>query len=192
MDDTDTFSAEQWDRWVEADVDARLPTADAERLRADEALPQWRAALVRYQRRLEAELRAASATTGPSGQRRLVKDILRDVQARFGELRQREKAAARRRQQAVKEAARQRRQERERDRQAQARRERAVRSSPEGQRLHQSIHRRALRLTRWAARMAEEMGLDEEDPDWSRWLDDFDGLNAMSLRFEAMAAGGEE
>jgi hypothetical protein len=193
MDEPSTHDIAEWDRLVGADTAGQLAEKDALQLRTDEALPHWRTALVRYQRRIEAEQREHhSVPQDGARNRRQPKEILQEVQARFAELRTREKDMRLRQQRAIKEAAKRRRRDKALQNQARAHGERTARSSPEGQRLYQSIHRRALRLTRWAARMVEEMELDAEDPEWSHWLDDVNGLNDLHLKFEAMAQDGED
>ena len=186
-DDTDFLSDEEWQELVVKDVAGLLDEEDRALLREDDSLARWRAALVVYQRRLEDKRRSLrSRGSRDGGALNLVGELLQAIQQRFTEQRRLQKAANLRKQRNLKAEAKQRRRNKELERQQRAASQQIVRDSQEGKKLSNAIFKRALRLNNWAARLVEEMELDNEDPEWSRWLDQYAATAEMVERFEAM------
>ena len=176
---------EVWDHWTKVDVDGQAEPKLAAFLRTTPSLQHWQAALVRYQKELDCELTGYKANPEQSDkQRQLAIAILRTVRKRQAERKKLQKEANLLAQKQDRQAAKERRRERNTIQGRRALTDKLLRASPDGQRLHIAIHKLSLRLNRWADRLVEEMGLDEEDEVWSRWKDEVENLNRMVTKYE--------
>jgi len=181
---TEAITESEWDAWVREDIDGLTDDQTSTFLRSVPALPHWRSALVRYQRELEDVLRETRGDSKRTHERRQTAALAADVAQHIAENKRLQKAANVATQAEAKAAAKQRRRNSQANKEAKRRAEKMLRADPEGARLHSAIHKMSLRLNRWATGIVEEMGLDEEDEEWSRWTDEAKALARMIEQYE--------
>jgi hypothetical protein len=172
---TETVTESEWDSWTRQDIDGLCGAETSAFLRSVPALPMWRAAL-------------GETRDNPrrAGERRRAASIVADITQQLAENKTLQKAANRAAQAEAKAVAKQRHRDSHAHKEAKRRAEKMLRADPEGARLHNAIHKMSMRLNRWAAGIVEEMGLDEEDEEWSRWTDEVRALARMVEQYEAM------